>query len=281
MTTLLTAWDKVQLARHPHRPHTLAYIRRLCGTFFELRGDRVFADDPAIIGGVGQTAHGPVAIVGHQKGSSTKELVRHNFGMPHPEGYRKAQRVMRHAEKFGMPLVCFLDTPGAQPSREAEERGQSQAIAQSLVTMAALTVPILAIVIGEGNSGGALAIGLADRVLMLEHAVYAVASPEASAAILWRDSSKVREAAQAMKLTAQDLLEFGIIDEILPEPEGGAHTNADMTLTTTIAAVWRHLMALQAEDSRQLVRQRYARYRAIGRADQMLTARLDSYGPPR
>ncbi len=260
----LTSWEKVQLARHPQRPHTLDFVRQLCGEFFELCGDRSFADDQAIVGGVGHTRVGPVVVVGHQKGHNTRENVRHNFGMPYPEGYRKALRLMQHAERFGMPLVCFLDTPGAQPDWQAEERGQAQAIAQNLMAMARLQVPIIATVIGEGGSGGALALGVGDRLLMLEHAVYSVASPEASATILWRDPARAPEAADAMKITAQDLLALGIVDEIIPEPPGGAHTDPSATITATVEAVLSHLAELRGVEPRQIVAGRYAKYRAMG-----------------
>lgn len=258
-----SAWDKVQLARHPQRPHTLDYIRRLCRPFFEFRGDRCFGDDQAIVGGVGQTQVGPVVVVGHQKGRTTRENLRHNFGMPHPEGFRKAQRLMRHAQKFGLPLVCFIDTPGAHPSVAAEERGQSSAIAQSLISMASLETPIVSIVIGEANSGGALALGIADRVLMLEHAVYAVASPEAASMILWRDAGRAPEVAASMKLTAQDLEQFGIIDEIVAEPEHGAAADPETCLTSTTARVIYHVADLSRIDRVQLVHQRRARYRSL------------------
>ena len=273
----LTPWDKVQLARHPQRPHTLDYVRYLCSNFFELRGDRCYADDRAIVGGVGQTPLGSVVVVGHQKGRTLKENVHHNFGMPHPEGFRKAQRLMRYAEKFGMPLICLLDTPGAQPSLQAEERGQAQAIAQSLLAMASLEVPIVAVVIGEGSSGGALALGIADRLLMLEHAIYAVASPEASAAILWRDAAKACEAACTMKITAQDLLEFGVIDEIIPEPAGGAHADPEATITATVAGIFHHLAELQSQERQQLVWDRYAKYRAIGQFRRAQELLLETY----
>lgn len=257
-------WDKVRLARHPQRPHTLDFVRQLCYDFFELRGDRSFADDQAIVGGIGTTDLGAVAVLGHQKGHDTKQNIRHGFGMPYPEGYHKAVRVMRHAEKFGMPLLCFLDTPGAQPDCEAEERGQSQAIAACLMTLATLRVPVVATVIGEGGSGGALAIGLADRLILLEHAIYSVASPEASAAILWRDPSEAPEAARAMKITAQDLLEFGIADEIIPEPKDGAHTDPTTAIRLTIAAISRHLVELRCLPLQQLLQCRYDKYRSIG-----------------
>ncbi|MBA3947459.1 MAG: acetyl-CoA carboxylase carboxyltransferase subunit alpha [Herpetosiphonaceae bacterium] len=262
-TTSLAAWDKVQLARHRYRPHTLDYIHRLCSDFIELRGDRSFGDDQALLGGVGRTALGSVVVMGHQKGRDTRENVRHNFGMPHPEGYRKALRLMRHAEKFAMPLICFIDTPGAQPDLEAEARGQAQAIADCLLTLARLRVPIIAIVIGEGGSGGALAIGLGDRVLMLEHAIYSVAAPEASAAILWHDAGQAAEAAHMMKITAQDLSALGVIDEIVPEPSDGAHTDPEQMITTTLEAVMRNLHDLRCRDPQHLLWERYARYRTI------------------
>lgn len=261
----LTPWQKVQLARHPHRPHTLEFIRRLCSSFFELRGDRTFADDRALIGGIGTTCVGPVVVLGHQKGRDTRENVRHNFGMAHPEGYRKALRLMRHAEKFGFPLVCLIDTPGAHPSMQSEERGQAQAIAHNLLAMAGLLVPSVAVVTGEGSSGGALAIGMTDRVLMLEHAVYAVASPEASASILWHDVSLAAEAAQLMKLTAQDVYEMGVCDEVIPEPASGAHSDPEQAIAAVVAAVGRHLRDLQTRDHHQLLRERHARYRHVGR----------------
>lgn len=263
--TELTPWDKVQIARHPQRPHALDYIRSISVDFFEFHGDRRQADDQAIICGIGSLPDGSAVIIGHQKGSDTKENIRRNFGSPHPEGYRKALRVLRHAEKFGLPVIALIDTPGASPSMEAEKRGQGQAIAQNLVVMADLKVPIIAAVIGEGGSGGALAIGIADRLLMLEHAVYSVASPEASAAILWRDATKASEAARAMKITAQDLLEFGIVNQIVPEPEGGAHLDAPATLAALNAALLRHVEELRHCAIPQLLAQRYAKYRVIGR----------------
>ncbi len=264
MTTTLTPWDKVQIARHPQRPHSLDYIRALCDDFFEFHGDRRQADDQAIVCGLGQFDGISAVIMGHQKGNDTKENLRRHFGMPHPEGYRKALRMLRHAEKFGFPVITLIDTPGAHPSMEAEQRGQAQAIAQNLVVMADLKVPVVASVIGEGGSGGAIAIGVADRLLMLEHSVYSVASPEASAAILWRDSGKASEAAKAMKITAQDLYEFNIIDEVVPEPEGGAHLDAASTIQALNAAIRRHLHELCTLDVPQLLEQRYAKYRAMG-----------------
>ncbi len=267
MTTLteLLPWDKVQIARNPQRPRTLDYIRVLCEDFFELRGDRHHGDDQALVCGISKIDGRSVAIIGHQKGSDTKENVRRNFGSPHPEGYRKALRVMEHAKKFNMPILTLIDTAGAHPSMAAEERGQAEAIARNLLVMADLPVPIIATVIGEGGSGGALAIGVADRLLMLEHAVYSVASPEASAAILWRDSSKASEAAKAMKITAQDLHSFGIADLIIPEPEGGAHMDVAAIVHAVGNALREQLSTLSALTLDQLLDQRYAKYRAIGR----------------
>lgn len=273
MTTLteLSPWDKVQIARNPQRPRTLDYIRVLCEDFFELRGDRHHGDDQALVCGISKIDGRSVAIIGHQKGSDTKENVRRNFGSPHPEGYRKALRVMEHAKKFNMPILTLIDTAGAHPSMAAEERGQAEAIARNLLVMADLPVPIIATVIGEGGSGGALAIGVADRLLMLEHAVYSVASPEASAAILWRDSSKASEAAKAMKITAQDLHSFGIADLIIPEPEGGAHMDVPAIVHAVGNALREQISTLSALSLDQLLDQRYAKYRAIGRFRQAQT----------
>src|ERR687886_782233 len=241
---ILEPWDHVQLARHPQRPHTIDYIRGLCEEFVELRGDRHYGDDAAIVAGLARFERRTVALLGHQKGSNTKENLRHNFGSPHPEGYRKALRLMRHAEKFGFPLLCFIDTPGASPNMESEERGQGWAIAENLLVMADLRVPIVATVIGEGGSGGALAIGVSDRLLMLEHSVYSVASPEGTAAILWRDASKAPDAARAMRITAQDLLALQIVDAVVAEPEDGAHTDADATVAAIGAAIREQLAGL-------------------------------------
>jgi acetyl-CoA carboxylase carboxyl transferase subunit alpha len=263
--TSLSPWDKVQLARHPQRPHTLDYVRALFEDFVELHGDRRFGDDPAIVGGPARLDGRTVMVIGHQKGKDTRENMRRNFGMPRPEGYRKALRLFQHAEKFGMPLVCFIDTPGADPSMESEERGQAEAIAENIYVMAALKIPIVAAVIGEGGSGGALALGVADRLLMLEHTTYSVASPEATAAILWRDSAKAPEAARAMRITAHDLLAFGIADDIVPEPDGGAHDNPEAATRELGAALQRELDAVCAVPIAELLEQRYAKYRAIGR----------------
>ncbi|HRA47932.1 MAG TPA: acetyl-CoA carboxylase carboxyltransferase subunit alpha, partial [Thermomicrobiales bacterium] len=229
-TARLSAWDRVKLARHPDRPHTLDYIEALTTDFTELHGDRSYGDDHALIGGLAQFRGRTVLILGHQKGRGTTENIHRNFGMVRPEGYRKAERLMRHAEKFGMPILTFIDTPGAEPGIGSEERGQSTAIAESLLTMAGLEVPIVALVIGEGGSGGALAIGVADRVLMLENAIYSVASPEASATILWKDVAKASDAAASMKITAPELLANGLVDAIVPE-ERPAHEQPAAVIT--------------------------------------------------
>ncbi len=219
----LTAWQQVQLARHPLRPYTLDYVSAISNDFVELHGDRTFSDDAAIVGGFWMLHDRRVMLIGHQKGRDTRENIRRNFGMPQPEGYRKANRLMRMAEKFRLPIVTLIDTPGAYPGLGAEERGQALAIAENLKMMAGLRVPIVSVVIGEGGSGGALALGVSDRIIMLQNAVYSVISPEGCAAILWKDQTKVKEAADALKLTAKHLLSFGIIDRVIPEPPGGAH----------------------------------------------------------
>lgn len=268
----LEPWDHVQIARHPKRPHTLDYVRALCEEFVELRGDRHFADDAALVAGIARFDGQTVMLLGHQKGTNTKENLRHNFGSPHPEGYRKALRIMQQAEKFGFPLLSFIDTPGASPNMESEERGQGWAIAENLMAMADLKTPVIATVIGEGGSGGALAIGVADRLLMLEHSIYSVASPEASAAILWHDASKAPEAAKAMKITAADLLRLGVADEILPEAEGGAHLDAARTIADVGAAIRRHLNDLLKQPIPELLQQRYGKYRSIGLAQEAQSA---------
>ena len=265
-----TPWDRVKIARHPKRPHTLDYINDLTTDFVELHGDRAFGDDEAIIGGVATFRGRTVMVIGHQKGGDTRENLKRNFGMARPEGYRKAERLMRHAAKFRMPILTFIDTSGADPTLESEERGQAVAIAESLVTMAALRTPIVAVVIGEGGSGGALAIGVADRILMLENSIYSVASPEGSASILWKDASKAPEAAERMKITADDLLEFGIIDEIIAEPVP-AHEAPKETIKATGVAITRHLDILLTDyplhdDAAldRLIDARYAKFRSIG-----------------
>lgn len=276
----LTPWDIVQLARHPQRPHTLDYIRGLCEDFVELRGDRRFGDDRALLGGVGRFNGQSVVVLGHQKGSNTKENIAHNFGSPRPEGYRKALRLMRHAEKFGLPVLAFVDTPGADPSMGSEERGIGAAIAENLIVMAELDIPIVTTVIGEGGSGGALAIGVADRLLMLQYAIYSVASPEASAAILWRDASQAPAAAKAMKITAPDLRQLEIIDEIIPEPVGGAHLDTAATIAAVGATIQRHLEALQILPTSELRHRRYDKYRSIGMAQQAQTIALSATEAP-
>jgi acetyl-CoA carboxylase carboxyl transferase subunit alpha len=260
----LTPWDKVQLARHPRRPHTLDYIRGLCEDFVELHGDRRFGDDAAMIGGVARFNDCTVMVIGHQKGRDARDNVKRNWGMPRPEGYRKALRLFQHAEKFGFPVLAFIDTPGADPGIQSEERGQGNAIAENILVMAGLKVPIVGVVIGEGGSGGALAIGVSDRLIMLEHSVYSVASPEGTAAILWRDSSKAPEAARAMKITAQDLFALKIADAVIPEPEGGAHMDVEGTVAAIGAALQRQLEDLLRLDVHALLARRYAKYRAIG-----------------
>jgi acetyl-CoA carboxylase carboxyl transferase subunit alpha len=265
----LTPWDIVQIARHPQRPHTLDYIRGMCDDFVELRGDRRFGDDRALIGGVARFNGRTVVVMGHQKGSNTKENILHNFGSPMPEGYRKSLRLMQHAEKFNLPVLVLIDTSGAHPSTAAEERGIAEAIAENLLVMAGLRVPIIATVIGEGGSGGALAIGVADRLLMLEYAIYSVASPEASAAILWRDASKAPDAAKAMKITAYDLRQLGIADEIIAEAPGGGHLDRTATIQRVGAAIQRQLDQLLTLPVTTLRDQRYAKYRSIGALQQV------------
>src|SRR3954449_12015938 len=220
-------WDRVQIARHPNRPTTLDYISLLFTDFFECHGDRTFGDDEAIVGGIAKFNGLPVTVIGHQRGKDTKENVKRNFGMPHPEGYRKALRLMKQAEKFQRPIICLIDTKGAYPGKAAEERGQSEAIARNLVEMAGLKVPVISIVIGEGGSGGALALGVANHIHMLEHSTYSVISPEGAASILWKDSSLAKKAAETMKITAPDLKELGIVDEMVSEVKGGAHRDID------------------------------------------------------
>jgi acetyl-CoA carboxylase carboxyl transferase subunit alpha len=264
----LTPWDRVKLARHADRPHTLDYIEQLMREFTELHGDRSFGDDQALIGGLGKFGERTVLVLGHQKGKGTQDNIKRNFGMARPEGYRKAERLMRHAEKFGIPIVTFIDTPGAEPGIGSEERGQSTAIAECLLTMAGLETPIVAVIIGEGGSGGALAIGVADRVLMLENAIYSVASPEASATILWKDVSKASEAATSMKITAPALLAYGLVDAIIPE-EKPAHETPDAVIAATGAAVEASLGELEAMAGKRngaatLVRKRFEKFRAMG-----------------
>jgi acetyl-CoA carboxylase carboxyl transferase subunit alpha len=260
----LTPWQKTLVARHPNRPFTLDYVRVLIRDFVEWHGDRAFADDPAIIAGFGFLGKRSVAVIGHQKGRDTKEKIRRNFGMPRPEGYRKALRVMKLAEKFGKPVLTFIDTPGAFPGLESEERGVAEAIARNLLEMSALRTPIVTSVIGEGGSGGALGIGIADVILMLEHSVYSVISPEGCAAILWKDQARAKEAAEAMRLTAADCMALGVIDEVLPEPPGGAHADPVTTIDTVGRAIDERLERLALLPVETLLEARYAKFRAMG-----------------
>jgi acetyl-CoA carboxylase carboxyl transferase subunit alpha len=263
----LTPWQRTQLARHPQRPSTLDYISDLCREFLEFHGDRSFGDDRAIVGGFARFNGRSVMIIGHQKGKTLKERMQRNFGMPNPEGYRKALRLMRMAEKFNRPIMTFIDTPGAYPGIGAEERGQAEAIARNLFVMSRLTVPIISIVIGEGGSGGALALGVSDRVLMLEHSIYSVISPEGCAAILWDDPAKVQDAATALKMTAQDLLKLGVIDEVIPEPLGGAHREPKAVSDRVAKAFTSHLSQLDELPTNQLLTQREQKYRKMGVVD--------------
>jgi acetyl-CoA carboxylase carboxyl transferase subunit alpha len=260
----LTPWQRAQIARHPKRPHTLDLIRLLFEDFIELHGDRVYGDDAAIVAGLGQFEGEPVAVIGHQKGRDTRENIARNFGMPHPEGYRKALRIMQLAARFGKPIVTLIDTPGAYPGLGAEERGQGEAIARNLREMSALSTPIVCVVTGEGGSGGALAIGVGNRVLMLEHAIYSVISPEGCAAILWGDAAKAPEAARLMRTTAADLLRLGVIDGVVPEPVGGAHRNWEQTATNLRAALRDQLWQLRSRSRERLVQERYEKFRKIG-----------------
>ena len=260
----LTPWQQCQLARHPERPHTLAYTHSIFTEFTELHGDRRFADDAAVVAGFARFQGEPVAVVGHQKGRDTAEKLRRNFGMPRPEGYRKALRVMKLAARFRRPVISFVDTPGAYPGIDAEERGQAEAIADNLIEMAALPVPIIVIVTGEGGSGGALALGIGDRVLMFEHAIYSVISPEGCAAILWKDQARAEDAAKALRLTARDLKGFRVIDEILPEPPGGAHMDPSAMAETVADAIQKNLRSLRKVKPDSLVARRYKKFRAMG-----------------
>jgi acetyl-CoA carboxylase carboxyl transferase subunit alpha len=258
------AWARVLLARHPERPHVVDYIDRMFESFAEIRGDRLFADDPAIMAGFGSLRGRQVMVIGQEKGRDTKGRMRHNFGMPKPEGYRKAMRAMHMAEKFGRPIIALIDTPGAYPGIDAEERGQAEAIARNLYVMAELTVPVICACVGEGGSGGALAVGVGNAVLILENGVYSVISPESCAAIVWRDSAKAELAAEALKLTAPDLLALGMVDEIVPEPGDGAHTDWDQAARLLADAIERNLAALDGVDGASLREARYQKFRAIG-----------------
>src|SRR5215831_7592483 len=261
----LTPWQKTQVARHPQRPHCLDYIAGLITNFIPLAGDRKFGDDAAIVGGFGRFSGASVCVIGHEKGSDTESRLKHNFGMARPEGYRKAVRLMEMADRFDIPVISLVDTAGAYPGIGAEERGQAEAIARSTETCLSLGVPNVAVILGEGGSGGAIAIATANRVLMLEHAIYSVISPEGAASILWRDTSKAQEAATNMKITAQDLLRFGIIDHIVEEPIGGAHRDPARTIATTGAALAEAFEGLRGFDREAVRRQRRQKFLGIGR----------------
>lgn len=272
----LSGWDRVQIARHSQRPTTLDYIEHIFSDFVELHGDRLLGDDPAIVAGLARTSAISCVVFGHQKGKETKENLRRNFGMPNPEGFRKACRMMRLAERFELPIVTFIDTPGAYPGIVAEERGQFEAIASSIMLMTGIRVPIVTVVIGEGGSGGALGIAVGDRVLMLENSVYSVISPEGCATILWRDVSKAQQAANCLGLTSEKLKELGLVDEVLPEPVGGAHRNIEQTFSTVKQAVVRNLNMLKRETADSLVEERYQKYRLMGRFREAYNTELPS-----
>ena len=260
-----TTWETVQVARHPQRPHTLDFIKRIFKDFDELHGDRQFADDASIVGGLAYLNDTPVMIIGHEKGRDTEEKVRRNFGMPQPEGYRKAKRLMRLAEQFSMPIITFIDTAGAYPGIEGEERGQSEAIARNLAVMSELKTPILVVVTGEGGSGGALAISVGDHLSMLEYATYSVASPEACASIIWRSADEAEKAAESMKVSASELKKINIIDEIIQEPLGGAHRNYDLTSEIIKKSLIKNLSSLQKLSNEKLIERRYQRLLKIGK----------------
>ncbi|WP_033541906.1 acetyl-CoA carboxylase carboxyltransferase subunit alpha [Planococcus sp. CAU13] len=257
-------WDRVQVARHPNRPTTLDYIPYMFEDFIELHGDRLYGDDEAIVGGIASFKGQPVTVIGHQRGKDTKENVRRNFGMPHPEGYRKALRLMKQAEKFSRPIICLIDTKGAYPGKAAEERGQSEAIARNLVEMAGLKVPVVSIVIGEGGSGGALALGVGNHILMLENSTFSVISPEGAASILWKDSALAQTAAEAMKITAPNLLEMGIIERIVPEIRGGAHHDLVKQAEFLSTEIEKSLAELNPLNADELIMQRYDKFKSIG-----------------
>ncbi|UED70349.1 acetyl-CoA carboxylase carboxyltransferase subunit alpha [Brevibacillus sp. HD3.3A] len=260
----LTPWQRVQLARHPERPTTLDYIQLLFTDFIEVHGDRLYGDDHSIVGGIAKLDGRPVTVIGHQKGKDTKDNIKRNFGMAHPEGYRKALRIMQQADKFGRPIICFINTSGAYPGKAAEERGQSEAIARNLREMATFRVPIICIVIGEGGSGGALAISVGNRIYMLENSYYSVIAPESAAAILWRDSSLGMRAAESMKITAPDLLALGVIDGILDEPFGGAHRDLIAQATAVKTVIAEQLEQLGRLSPDELIQDRYEKFKRIG-----------------
>ena len=260
----LSIWQKVQVARHPHRPHFSDYIENIFTDFDELHGDRLFGDDQAIIGGLAKFKGTPVVIIGHEKGKSTEDKISRNFGMSQPEGYRKASRLMKLAEDFSLPIITFIDTPGAYPGIESEERGMSEAIAKNLSIMSGLKVPIIVIITGEGGSGGALAIGVGDHISMLQYSIYSVASPEACASIVWRDNSKAQEAAEAMKLDAKNLLDFGLIDNIIDEPLGGAHRDAKKASSLIAQEIDDNLKRLKEIEIDELIEKRYQKIMSYG-----------------
>ncbi len=261
----LTPWQKVQIARHPKRPTFLEYIDLIFHGFMELHGDRLYRDDPALVGGLAYLEDIPVTILGHQKGRDTKENIFRNFGMPHPEGYRKAIRLMKQAEKFGRPVITFVDVAGAFPGKEAEERGQGEAVAKAIKEMAALKTPIIVVITGEGGSGGALAVGVGDRILMLENAYYSVISPEGCASILWKDAAKAPQVAEVLRITAEDLMELQVVDAIIPEPLGGAHTDLEEMAARIKTHLLNNLKAVIKMDLSDLLTQRYQKFRRIGR----------------
>ena len=265
----ITPWQKALISRHPNRPYTLDYIEAMMTDFVEMHGDRAFADDPAIVSGMAKLDGMPLTVIGHQKGRTTKEKIFRNFGMPNPEGYRKALRVMRFAERFRKPLLTFIDTPGAYPGIGAEERGQGESIARNLSVMSQLKTPILSVVIGEGGSGGALALGVADRILMIEHSTYSVISPEGCAAILWNNGAKASEAAELLKITAQDLFQMKVVDEVVEEPIGGAHRDPRRAAELLKEAVVRNLAEIRNVPFDDLLKQRYEKVRRIGMFDEI------------
>ncbi|MFZ0446555.1 MAG: acetyl-CoA carboxylase carboxyl transferase subunit alpha [Bacillus sp. (in: firmicutes)] len=257
-------WDRVQIARHPNRPTTLDYISLLFTDFFECHGDRTYGDDEAIVGGIAKFHGLPVTVIGHQRGKDTKENIRRNFGMPHPEGYRKALRLMKQADKFNRPIICFIDTKGAYPGKAAEERGQSEAIARNLFEMGGFTVPVICVVIGEGGSGGALALGVGNHLFMLENSTYSVISPEGAASILWKDSTLAKQAAESMKITAPDLKKLGVIENVIPEVKGGAHKDVNDQAAKIEVVLKKSLKELLAMEQKQLVTHRYNKFKKIG-----------------
>ena len=260
----LTTWQKVQVARHPNRPHTLDFIQRIFDEFEELHGDRQFGDDASLVGGIAKLEGMPVMVIGHEKGRGTDEKVKRNFGMPQPEGYRKAKRLMQLAERFDIPVITFIDTAGAYPGIEGEERGQSEAIARNLAVMSSLKTKIIVVVTGEGGSGGALALGVGDHVSILEYGTYSVASPEACASIVWRESEKAADAAEAMRVGASDLIKIGIVDEIISEPIGGAHQDFDLTASNIKSSLLVNMAELSKLTSEELLQRRYQRLLKIG-----------------